>query len=90
MKTITRTIYVASDGEEFHDEAECLQYEADGCVHMKAIPNYGEHRPYDEKTFRWMMSGDGDCHYATATKMEREPAGRTRPAWATHLIYFGK
>lgn len=91
MKKKTVTYYEATDGQEFDTEAKCLQYEADGCVKLEAIPKYADHLPINDPGARWMLSGDGSCYYATATKRSRIPAGRgTPPTWATHLIYFGK
>lgn len=92
MKTTTRTIYTAEDGREFHDEAKCQQYEADGCVELFPLPGYGEHGPItDARLMYWVMNGDGSGYYATATKMSRiDVHPTTHPAWATHLVYFGK
>lgn len=91
MKTKTKTFYIATDGREFTDKAKCEQYEADGCVEFEPLPGYGDHFPLTERDLRWMLSGDGDCCYATATKMSLVPARcAPHPDWATHLIYFGK
>ncbi len=91
MKTITRTVFVAEDGAEFGSESACQTYEADGCVHMAKLPTYGDHAPLEDSALRWMLSGDGNCYYATASKMSRILAGSSNhPAWASHLIYFGK
>lgn len=87
----TKTIYIAQDGECFDKQSECEQYEADGCVHFESLPNYGQHLPLTPERLAWMRAGDGDCYYATATKMtHREARHGPHPDWATHLIYFGK
>lgn len=91
MKKITRTFYRATDGEEFDSKEQCLKYESDGCVELESLPKYGDHVPITEKALNWMLNGDGDCLYATATKRSRISAHRApHPSWATHLIYFGK
>lgn len=87
----TLTIYVAEDGEEFYNQDECERYEAAGCVHFEPLPKYGDHVPLTKDALRWMLSGDGDCYYATATHRSRKRArGSAHPKWATHLVYFGK
>ncbi len=89
MKTVTK--YIAEDGREFSLKGACQRYEADGCVEFKPIPDYGDHVPLTEKALRWMLGGDGDCYYATATKTSRCRAKSCdHPDWATHLMYFGK
>lgn len=91
MKIETRTIYIAEDGEEFHDRKKCEQYEAFGCVNLEPLPGYGTHRPLTAENLKWMSNGDGSVYYATATMIsDREPHWKEHPAWATHLIYFGK
>lgn len=91
MKKITRTVYVATDGKEFDTAAKCKRYEADGCVELKPLPDYGGHMSLTEQKLRCYLGGDGDCYYATATKLSRVRAhGAPHPEWATHLIYFGK
>lgn len=91
MKTIRLTRYEASDGELFSNKSDCLKYEADGCVDLKELPDYGDHFQLTEKVLQRMMDGDGSCYYATATKMSRiRPHRAPHPAWATHLVYFGK
>lgn len=86
------TVYQAKDGRRFDDKADCEQYEADGCVEFFPLPDYGDHSPItDERNVYWAMNGDGSGYYATATRMSRERVGRApHPAWATHIIYFGK
>lgn len=91
MKKITRTIYIAEDGAEFYDEQKCKTYEDDGCVELEPIPKHCTHVILTEINLAWMLSGDGDCCYATASKMSNISAGsRDHPKWATHLVYFGK
>lgn len=91
MKTITRTIYVASDGREFSDQTKCAQYEADGCVEFQPIPKYADHLPLDDRNFHFYVQGDGSGYYATAYKMSRVSLrSSNHPSWATHLVYFGK
>lgn len=91
MRVSKRTFYIATDGKEFTDKAKCEQYEADGCVEFRPLEKWmGAPVPITDK-WEWMLSGDGSCHYATATRVSREEAGRApRPVWATHVIYFGK
>lgn len=88
----TKTIFIATDGRRFDDSEECQKYEADGCVFFEPLPKYGTHVPITKEALSWMCDGDGDCYYATATKLSRESAsrGETHPEWATHLMYFGK
>lgn len=91
MKIITETVYVATDGKRFRTQAKCEQYEADGCVELSILPAYGTHIPLTESDLGWMLNGDGDCYYATATQMSHVSARHApHPTWATHLIYFGK
>lgn len=90
MKKVTYTIYEATDGRKFYSEAECLKYEKDGCVKLRAIPGYVKSIPICSD-WRWMLSGDGDCLYATATHVSDQRARHAdHPAWATHVVYFGK
>lgn len=89
MKEVTR--YVAEDGREFVSAAECQQYEADGCVEFRPIPDYGEHVPITDEDLAWMIGGDGSCYYATADRVSAQYASTPpHPKWATHLMYFGK
>lgn len=89
MKTIT--VYEATDGKRFATPSACEKYEADGCVEFEPLPDYGDHLPLTVDNLRWMISGDGSAYYATADKRSRISIHATRhPAWATHLIYFGK
>lgn len=91
MKELHLTVYEASDGKRFNTVDECKQYEADGCVELTPLPDYGDHMPLTNENLRWMSQGDGSCYYATATRMSRRrPSRSDHPAWATHLVYFGK
>lgn len=84
-------VYIAENGEQFTSAKACEQYEADGCIRFSPIPTYCDHRPMSESDLRWMLSGDGDCYYATATKRSDQRARPApRPKWATHLVYFEK
>jgi hypothetical protein len=87
----THAVYIAADGRRFDDQKACEQYEADGCVEFSRIPKYCDHVPITDQTLSWMITGDGSCYYATATRMSRISAHPApHPKWATHLVYFGK
>jgi hypothetical protein len=85
-----KTIYVATDGERFDEQSACEQYEADGCVHFRPIPDYCDHFLIAGNIEAY-LGGDGSLYYATDTRMSRiSPTRKPHPAWATHLVYFGK
>lgn len=85
------TLYEAKDGKRFETECECLKYEKDDCVEFRAIPKYGDHVPITDSALVWMLNGDGSCYYATSERLSKVSAHRApHPAWATHLVYFGK
>lgn len=91
MTIITRKVYVADDGEEFTSAKQCSEYEANGNVTLVPLPNYGDHGPITGRVFWRALNGDGSGYYATETKMSRERVRRdNHPAWATHVVYFGK
>lgn len=84
-------VYIAEDGKEFNTLEGCRKYEADGCITFEPLPSYGDHVPLTDNALMWMLDGDGSCYYATANRRSRTRAHRApHPAWATHLIYFGK
>lgn len=90
MKVVT--LYEASDGKRFHDKEKCEQYERNGCVEFMPLPDYGDHSPItDQSALHWALMGDGSGYYATETQMTRiRVRSGDHPAWATHIIYFGK
>lgn len=93
MKVITETVYIATDGKRFLTQEKCEQYEADGCVELSPLPDYGDHETLAEGLKNYFFTnGDGSCYYATETKMSKQSLNHNgpHPAWATHLIYFGK
>lgn len=90
MKEVAFIVYEATDGRRFNTKEECLRYENDDCVKLRPKPSYGGHVPIASQ-WQWMLGGDGDCYYATETKVSDIRAGRTpQPEWATHVMYFGK
>ncbi len=85
------TIFVAEDGKQFSNAADCIEYEANGCVNLRPIPSYCDHVPLTEEALRWMLNGDGDCYYATnGARSDKLAHHSPHPEWATHLAYFGK
>lgn len=89
MKKVTR--YCSHSFFDANSLPLLATYEADGCVHFEPIPDYGDHVILNNENLNWMLWGDGSCYYATATKRSRITThSGNHPAWATHLVYFGK